>query len=181
MSRVLRSPSLLGLARLLAWGAGYCAAFVVAYDYAQLPDELPLSRWSTAHKTMALALRVPLAHLAFIGLCELAARCLSRAPAEQRPAAERVGATLLCTAGVKAWLAAKEVINLPEADPTTTLASFLVMVTGCLLAAWFVRPLLGSHLWSSLRATRLEQALAALLVALIAVLNLAPLALGWPR
>jgi len=181
MSRVLRSPSLLGLARLLAWGAGYCAAFVVAYDYAQLPDELPLSRWSMAHKTMFLALRVPLAHLAFIGVCELAARCLSRAPAEQRPAADRVGATLLCTAGVKAWLSAKELIRLPEANPATTLAAFLVMVTGCLLGAWFVRPLLGAGVWSHLRATRLEQALAVLLIALIAVLNLAPLVPGWPR
>lgn len=181
MSRVLRSPSLLGLARLLAWGAGYCAAFVVAYDYARLPDELPLSRWSDAHKTMFLALRLPLAHLAFIGVCELAARYLRRAPAEHRPAAERVGATLLCTAGVKAWLAAKALVSLPEADPRVTQASFLVMVTGCLLGAWFVRPLLDAGVWSSLRATPVERALGALLIGVIVLLNVAPLLPGWPR
>jgi hypothetical protein len=36
------------LARVLALGAGYRAAFLVAYHYPELPDELPLSRRTVA-------------------------------------------------------------------------------------------------------------------------------------
>jgi len=90
-----RSPRFLGLARVLAWGAGYGAALIVAYDYPSLPDELRLSRWTMAPKSMFLALRVPLINLAMIGLCEILARILGRAPPEQKHVAECAGAALL--------------------------------------------------------------------------------------
>lgn len=173
-----RSPRFLGLARVLAWGAGYGAAFLVAYDYPSLPDEIRLSRWTMAPKTMFFALRVPLINLATIGLCELLARILLRAPAEQRHAAECAGAALLCTAGIKALLAAIELVSWPAQRPSNTLVAFLVVATGLSLAAWFAQPLLVAGAWRGLRSTRLEQAFGASLLLSIAVLNLPLVAPG---
>ena len=177
-SRSRRAPSLLAAVRVLAWGAGYGAAFVVAYDYAGLPDVLPLSRWTSAPKSMFFAVRVPLIHLAGIGLCELVARCASRVPAEHRLAAERAAAALLSTAGVKAWLAAKDIVGLPEPDPANRVAAFVVVVAGLLLTAWYARPLLDAQGVRALRSTRLERVLGMCLVALIVLLNLPLVAPG---
>lgn len=173
----MRSPGLVSLARVLAWGAGYGAAFIVAYDYAGLPEELPLTRWAVAPKTMFFALRVPLINLAIIGLCDLMARSLIRAPEEHRLAAERAGAALLCTAGVKAWLASKEILSLPEPHRAGAAAAFIAIVIGLSIAAWFARPLIGQGGLRALRSTRLEQVLGALLLIMIAILNLPLVAL----
>jgi hypothetical protein len=173
----MRPPGLVSLARVLAWGAGYGAILIVAYDYAGLPDELPLSRWTVAPKTMFFALRVPLINLAMIGLSDLLARSLIRVPQEHRPSAERAGAALLCTAGVKAWLASKEILSLPEPNRSSAAAAFIVVVTGLCIAAWFARPLLGQGGIRGLHSTRLEQALGALLIIMIAILNLPLVAL----
>jgi hypothetical protein len=169
---VIRAPGFVGMARVLAWGAGYGAAFLVAYNYALLPDELPLSRWTVAPKSMFIALRVPLVNLSMIGLCELMTRSLSRVPGEHRLDAQRVAAALLCTAGLKAWLATKEILSLPEDSRSSAVASFIVVVVGLLLAAWFARPLLETGAVRNLRSTRFEQVLGALLLIAIALLNL---------
>jgi hypothetical protein len=173
----MRAPKLIALARVLAWGAGYGAALIVAYDYAALPDELPLSRWSVAPKSMFFALRVPLINLAMIGLCDLIARSLKRAPEEQRLAAERTAAALLCTAGLKAWLATKQILSWPDGSRPSAAAAFIVVVLGVCLAAWFARPLLAPTVSPLLRFTRTERMLGASLVAMIVVLNLPLVAL----
>lgn len=166
-----RSPSFLGLARVLAWCAGYGAAFAVAYDYPSLPDELRLTRWTLAPKSMFFALRVPLINLATIGLCELCARILARAPAEQRHVAECAGAALLCTAGIKALLTAIDLVSWPASRPASPLVAFLVVATGLSLAAWFAQPVIAAGSWRALRSTRVEQVFGALLLLVIAALN----------
>jgi hypothetical protein len=168
----MRAPSLLTLTRVLAWGAGYGAAFVVAYNYEELPDELPLSRWSVARKSMFFAVRVPLIHIALIGLCELLARGASRVQLRHREAAERAATALLCTAGAEAWLVAKEILRLPRANPALTLAQLALVAAGLSVAAWFARPLVDSGGARELRWTRVEQVLGALLLATIIGLNL---------
>jgi hypothetical protein len=173
--RLRRVPSILALARVLAWGAGYGAAFLVAYTYPELPDELPLSRWTVAPKSMFFALRVPLINLATIGLCELLARALRRAPDDQQKFAELAGAALLSTAGAKALLGALAIVRLPDANPAHSVVSLVVVATGLSLAAWFARPLLAGAGVRGLRSTRLEQVLGALLLVALVVLNL-PLA-----
>jgi hypothetical protein len=175
----MRAPKLVGVARVLAWGAGYGAALMVAYFYSALPDELPLSRWAVAPKSMFFALRVPLIHLAAIGLSDLLARGLTRAPTEHRLSAERAGAALLCAAGVDAWLAAREILSLPEPNHQSAAASFLVVVIGLTLAAWFARPLVSGGVTAALRSTRLERAIGASLLAMIVFLNLPLVALRW--
>jgi len=167
-----RSARFLGLARVLAWGAGYGAALIVAYDYPALPDELRLSRWTMAPKSMFFALRVPLINLATIGLCELLARILSRAPSEQKHVAECAGAALLCTAGIKALLAGIEIVRWSTPRPSNALVAFVVVATGLSLAAWFAQPLIGAGAWRQLRSTRFEQLLGASLLAVIVALNL---------
>jgi len=167
-----RSPRFLALARVLAWGAGYGAAFLVAYDYPSLPDELALSRWTVAPKSMFFALRVPLINLAMIGLCELLARILGRAPDEHRPFAEWASAALLCTAGIKALLAAIELVSWPMTRPSNAIVAFVVVASGLSLAAWFAQPLIAAGSWRTLRSTRLEQVFGASLVLAIVVLNL---------
>jgi hypothetical protein len=180
-----RSPHFLGLARVLAWGAGYGGALVVAYAYPSLPDELRLSRWTVADKSMFFALRVPLINLASIGLCEILARILSRAPTEQRHIAECAGAALLCTAGIKALLAAIELVRWPAPRPSSGVVALVIVATGLSLAAWFAQPLLGSGGLRALRSTRLERALGAALLLAIGLLNLpliAPSVVpGWLR
>jgi hypothetical protein len=168
-------PRFLALARVLAWGAGYGAALLVAYFYPQLPDELPLSRWTVAPKSMFFALRVPIINLAMIGLCEVLTRILRRTPDEQQRFAELAGAALLCTAGSKALLGGLAIVRLPDANPANVAVSFVVVATGLSLAVWFARPLLARVGVRGLRSTRLEQVLAALLMLAIVVLNL-PLA-----
>lgn len=167
-----RSPRFLGLARVLAWGAGYGGALLVAYAYPSLPDELALSRWTLAPKSMFFALRVPLINLASIGLCEVLARVLGRAPVEQRHVGEWAGAALLCTAGIKALLGALEIIRWPPSRASNAVASFVIVGVGFSLAAWFAQPLLGSGAWRTLRSTRLESVIGAALLLAIALLNL---------
>jgi hypothetical protein len=175
----MRAPSLLTLTRVLAWGAGYGAAFVVAYNYEALPDELPLSRWTVAQKSMFFAVRVPLIHIAMLGLCELLARSASRVPGEHRQAAERAATALLCTAGAEAWLVAREILLLPGSSPALTLAQLVLVATGLSIAGWHARPLLERGAVRALRWTRVEQVLSALLLATIIALNLPLVAPHW--
>jgi hypothetical protein len=168
----MRAPRLISLARTLAWIAGYGAAFMVAYAYASLPDELPFSYSRFAAKSMFAALRVPAINLLMIGLTDLLARGASRSLPEHRQAAERAGATLLCAAGVKAWLAAKELLSLPDADPRVRIAGVVTVVGGVALAAWFARPLWAPEAYRQLRWTRVELLLAGVLVLAIVGLNL---------
>lgn len=168
----MRAPRLISLARTLAWFAGYGAAFMVAYAYASLPDELPLSYSSFANKSMFAALRVPAINLLMIGLTDVLARGASRSAPEHRPAAERAGATLLCAAGVKAWLAAKELLSLPDPDPAIRIGGVVTVVVGVVLAAWFARPLWAPEAYRHLRWTTLELLLAGVLVLAIIGLNL---------
>lgn len=168
----MRAPKLVSLARTLAWFAGYGAAFMVAYAYASLPDELPLSYSRFASKSMFAALRVPAINLLMIGLTDLLARGASRASPENRPAAERASATLLCAAGVKAWLAAKELLSLPEPAPAIRIGGVAVVVGSLALAAWFARPLWAPEAYRQLRWTTLELLLAGVVVLAIVGLNL---------
>jgi hypothetical protein len=167
----VRSPKLTALARVLAWGAGYGAALVVAYDYAALPGEQPFASWSEATKSIVVTLRGPLINLAMIGLCDLIARSLSRAPAEHRIAAERTAAALLCTAGSRAWLATRDLL-VSQGHSGASGAGLLVVVLGLSLTAWFARPLLAAGVTPLLRATRIERAVGASLVGVIILLNL---------
>lgn len=146
--------------------------FLVAYHYPALPDELPLSRWTVAPKSMFFALRVPLVNLATIGLCELLTRILRRVPPDQQRFAELAGAALLCTAGFKAVLGGLAIVRLPEPNAANTVIAFVVVAAGLSLAVWFARPLLACVGLRGLRSTRLEQVLVAALMATIAVLNL---------
>lgn len=155
---------------MLAWGAGYGAALLVAYAYPTLPDELSLSRWTVAPKSMFFALRVPLINLATIGLCELLARILRRVPAEQRQVGECAGAALLSTAGIKALLAGIDIVGTNR--PSNAFVALAVVATGLSLAAWFAQPLLASGGLRALRSTRTERVLGALLLLAIVVLNL---------
>ncbi len=172
IKRWRRVASFLSLARTLAWGAGYGAALVVAYHYPELPEELPLSRWTVAPKSMFLALRVPLINLAMIGICELSTRILRRAPEQQQRLAELTGAALLCTAGCKALLDALAIVRSPGPSSANAVVSVLVVATGLSLAVWFGRPLLAGSRVRELRLTRLERALGAVLMATIVALNL---------
>jgi hypothetical protein len=112
-----------------------------------------------------------------IGLCDLLARILRRAPAEHHLAAERVGAALLCTAGLKAWLATKEILSWPDGSRPSAVAAFIVVVLGVSMAAWFARPLLGAGVSPLPRSTRFERMIGASLVAMIVLLNLPLVAL----
>lgn len=168
---------LIALARVLSWLAGYGAAFMVAYAYAALPDDLPFSRWTSAPKTLFLALRIPAINLMMIGLADLLSRSLSRSLPEHRTAAERVGATLLCTAGFKAWIAAREILAWPDPSPAIRVAGILTVAGGVALATVFARPLFAPRAYQQLRWTRVELTVACVLVASVVLLNL-PLALG---
>jgi hypothetical protein len=171
----VKAPRLISLARALAWFAGYGAAFMVAYSYAALPDELPLSRWSSAPKSLFFALRVPAINLLMIGVIDVLARSASRVPPAERIAAERAAATLLCTGGIKAWLVAKELLSWPAPHRWLAVAGAVTVTGGLLLATWFARPLWKAQAYRSVRWTRLELGVLAVLVALIVLMNL-PLA-----
>jgi hypothetical protein len=86
-------------------------------------------------------------------------------------AAERVGASLLVTAGVKAWLVARELLAFPSPSPSLRAAGFFVVVAGLGLAVWFAYPLSQAKVLRELRWTRVEWALGVLLVIGIIGLN----------
>src|SRR5688572_9744754 len=165
----MRAPRLIALARAMAWFAGYGAAFMVAYAYASLPDDLTLSSGLSpaggVQKTMFSALRVPIINLMMIGLADLLARSASRSLREHREAAERACATLLCAAGLKAWLAARDVLSWPEPEASVRIAGVATIAGGVALAAWFARSLWAPRAYQHLRWTRLELGLACVLIA----------------
>ncbi len=168
----MRAPKLIGLARVLAWLLGYGAAFMVAYSYAALGDASSVSRWSDAAKSILFALRIPVINLLMIGLVDLLSRSAARALPEHRLAAERAGATLLCAAGLKAWLAARELLAWPHANAGVRIWGILTVLGGVALAAWFARPLWAPNAYQHLRWTRLELLVACLLLVAIVGLNL---------
>jgi len=150
---------------------------MVAYSYAAQPDDMPLSHFASEPKTLFVALRIPAINLMMIGLADLLSRSLSRSLPEHRTAADRVGATLLCTAGVKAWIAAREILAWPDPSPAIRIAGVLTVAGGLALAAAFARPLFAPRAYQQLRWTRVELTVACVLVASVVLLNL-PLALG---
>lgn len=171
----MRGPRLIALARAVAWFAGYGAAFMVAYASANLPGDLSPSTALPAARDVAtgilLALRIPIINLMTIGLTDLFARGASRSLREHQQAAERTCATLLCAAGLKAWIAARELLAWPEPDASTRVAGVVTIVGGLALAAWYARPLWAPRAYQHLRWTRLELGIASVLLLGIIGLN----------
>jgi hypothetical protein len=112
-------PSHLRLARFFAWTTAVGALAVLAAGYAALPDQVPITRWTTGPKTLPLVLRVPLINLLCLVLVQVLERALSRVHRDSslRDPAMRVAAILYATVGIKALLEALEWLLLPSVWP----------------------------------------------------------------
>ncbi len=158
------------VARIVAWtvAVGAVGAVILAYD--SLPDELPVSRWTSAPKSPFIALRVPLINLLTIGLIELLSPGLHRAKQFARPSA--VVTVLLLTAAAKAALEAVGILLLPVSFYWTLIPLVVVLAVGLGTAAFLGREILHSQRWRQLHMSRLETAGVLVLVAGNVVLNL---------
>lgn len=165
--------SFLVAARTLAWIVAVGAVIVVAASYRSLPDSIPLTQWTYAPKSLLLVVRVPLINVLTVGLVELLARSVARAPV--RGAAAAIVALFL-TAAAKSGIEAAGLLLLPRPIAWTLWPLGAVLVVGLGTATFFAREYFEPERWRQLRLTRHEAIVAALLASGIAALNL-PLAL----
>jgi hypothetical protein len=112
-------PALLRLSRQFAWTAALGALVVMGVGYEALPDQIPLTRWTTGSRTPLLVLRVPLINLFCLFLIHILDGALARAHGATpfRDHAMRVAAILYATVGLKSFLEALELLVLPEVLP----------------------------------------------------------------
>jgi hypothetical protein len=155
---------------VLAWMVALGAVGAVIIGYDTLPDEIPVTRWSVAPKSLLIVLRVPLINLITIGLIEVLSGALHRA--KQFNHADAVMAVLLLTAAAKAGIEAGGILasNMP---PFWTLISLVaVLLVGLGTAAFLSREFLQPERWRQLQMTRLETIGVVVLVAGFLALNL---------
>lgn len=160
----------IGAARVIAWAVALGAVCAVAIGYNSLPDELPVTRWTTAPKSLFLALRVPLINLLSLGLIEVLSRGLQRLKDFER--ADSILAALLLTVAAKAGIEAAGILILPIPFTWPLIPLVVVLAVGLGAAAFFGQDLLRGERWQQMQLTRLETAVAMALVSGIAVLNL---------
>jgi hypothetical protein len=157
-------------ARVIAWAIALGAVCAVAISYDALPAELPVTRWTTAPKSLFLALRVPLINLLSLGLIEVLWRGLRRLKDFER--ADAILAALSLTVAAKAGIEAAGILMLPVPFTWTLIPLIVVLAAGLGAAAFFGQDLFRHERWQKLQMTRLETAAAVALVAGIVVLNL---------
>jgi hypothetical protein len=164
------NPSVVKLARLFAWTAAIAACAVLVFGYGALPEQMPVTRWSAAPKTLWGVLRVPAINLVCVLILALFERALARAHAvgPHRESALRLMALLYALAGTKAFLEALELLLYPKVFPALTLGLPLLVVAGLAAAAWTGRVFLKRATRPALAWTRDEvRGLAAAILALL--------------
>ena len=157
-------------ARGIAWAVVVGAVCALAIGYDSLPDMLPVTRWTTAPKSVFLALRVPLINLMTLGLIEVLSPGLRRVTDFERAGA--ILATLFLTVAAKAGIEAAGILLLPVPFGWTMIPLIAVLSVGLGLTVYFGRDLLQRERWKQMHMTRLETAGAVALVTGIVILNL---------
>lgn len=158
------------VARVVAWVIALGAVVAVTIGYDSLPDTLPVTRWTTAPKSLLVALRVPLINLMTIGLIELLSLGLRRAKQFNRSAA--VVAVLFLTAAAKAVVEAIGILMLPVSFSWTLIPLVAVLFVGLGTAAFLGREFLHPQRWRELQLTGIETAGVLALISGIVALNL---------
>lgn len=156
--------------RVIAWVVVAGAVCAVAIGYDSLPATLPITRWTTAPKSVFLALRVPLINLMTLGLIEVLSPGLRRVQSFDR--ADAILTTLLLTVAAKAGIEAAGILMLPTPFTWTLMPLVGVLSVGLAMAVFFGRDLLRRERWKEMRMTRLETTGALAIVTAIVVLNL---------
>lgn len=163
-------PRSLRLARLVAWSVTLAGVVLLILRYGELPERLPLTRWTTVPKSWPIALRVPGIHLLSVALIEVLSPGVRRLATFTR--GQLFTATLLLTASFKAVMTNLEVLLLPADYPTLTVLTLVVATMGLLAAAFVGRDLLRRGQLRGLARTKTESALALGLGGLLLVLEL---------
>ena len=141
-------------ARVVAWVLAVGAVGAVAICYDLLPATLPVTRWTSAPKSLSTALRVPLINLITVGLIEVVSPGFRRA--KDFDVADAVVATLFLTAAGKAAIEAAGILMLPVPPTWTLIPLVVVLSVGLSRAAFLGRELLHPQCWRQVRMTRLE-------------------------
>lgn len=168
------SRGLRGL-RWASWAVVSGCLVAVLLSYGRLPDELPLSRWTSAPKSWLLAVRVPLINLLSLGLVDVLSASIARIP--RFVEGRRLRLLLLAVVSGKALLETAELMLLPARPLLLPLALGAVVATGLVSAIVLARPLWNDGRWMELVATRSEVAWCVVLLVGIFTLNL-PLGIG---
>jgi hypothetical protein len=163
-------PRTLRLARLVTWSVTLGGLLLVIVRYGELPERLPLTRWTTAPKSWLIALRVPGIHVLSVALIEVLSPSVRRVASFTR--GQLFTATLLLTAGFKAVMTNLELVLLPAEYPTLTILTLVVAAAGVLAAAFVGRDLLRGGQLRRLAWTKSEGALALGLGVLLLALEL---------
>ncbi|MBI1323155.1 hypothetical protein GC170_08200 [bacterium] len=153
------------VSRILTIGA----LLAVVFCYGSLPNELPVSRWHSAHKTWLLAVRVPVINLLSLGIIEVYGRSLSRY--RRNSNANWIGPVLAVTAGIKALVESIEMLLLPTRHSIFAIVLIATVLAGVAFSIWCGRDLLKNENWKTLKSTCNEKAAMAALGATIIGLN----------
>lgn len=163
-------PTTLRAVRIVAWLCAIGAFLTVIGNYEQLPDVLPVSRWTGAPRSWILALRVPIINACMLGMAEAFSRSLQRIPSAAH--LWKTAAILLATAGIKCVLEAAELMLLPSRHVVLTATLVLVLVVGLSAASLTAMQDLKNRKWRQLRATPAENLIIAVMVGCVVAMNL---------
>lgn len=167
--------SLLNRLRWAGWFIVVGCVAVVAASYSSLPDEIPLSRWTSAPRSPLLAVRVPLINLLSLGLVDVLSASVARVRGFE--GGRRLRLVLLVVVSVKAVLEAMELLLLPSRSTVVPLILAVIVATGLVLTLRLARPLWTDGRWAELVPTRSEYVACVVLLSGIFLLNL-PIGLG---
>ena len=137
---------------MFAWTSAVGALVVLAMGYTGLPDQIPLTRWTTGSKTLLLVLRVPIINLLCLVLVHILESALVRAHGHTalRDNAMKVTAILFAMVGFKSFLEAVELLVLPRALPWILPSLLLIIFAGFIGIVWTARR--AAMRWNSLWA-----------------------------
>ncbi|WP_044965938.1 hypothetical protein [Sorangium cellulosum] len=158
--------------RLFSWASALGVVTLVALLYDRLPELLPVTRWSSAPRSLLLALRVPSINLMSLVLIEALSRALLRSSPQAD--AQGVATALFLTIGMKALIEGAELFLLPTRSPLIPWALVAAVVGGVGVAVARGRRIFLGPARQTIHFDRVEKLVAAFAIASLVALQLAP-------
>jgi hypothetical protein len=166
--------------RSICWLLCVASVMLVIACYGSLPNEFPVSRWTTAPKTLFLAVRVPLINLASLALIELLTANLRRAAPIVSGAERNFYFCLLATVAAKSVIETIEIVYLANFEtPLCKYGLMVVVAAGLSAAAYYFTRVESARKQAICQTTRSTNILIGLLLMAIVVLNLPLVATQW--
>ena len=159
--------------RTICWLLAIASVVLVVVRYDSLPDEFPLTRWTTVTKTPFLAVRVPLINLASLALIELLATNLRRLTPTMTSSERNLYLCLLAIIGAKTVIETFELVGLANLQtPALKYGLIVAVLAGLSAACYFFTRIEPARRQTLFHTDRKTHVLIGVLLAAILVFNL---------